>query len=153
MKANFKSIGEWLAETFGNNITKVASEGLTAEEYNSFEKTGASIQQRLAGLEVLIAEKETLTASNLQLTEQLTAQMTANEELTSQLSTVNADLGKYKALYDNDVNKGKGLPKNDASSRDDLSNQLQSKIDSLEQGHPDRVGLEAFLATQAKKKK
>ena len=153
MNQNLKSIGEWFSEKFGNNITKVASEGLTAEEYNSFEKTGAEIQQQLAGLETLTAEKETLMASNLQLTEQLTAKTTANEQLTTQLATVNADLVKYKALYDDDANKGKELPIGDASSRDDLSNQLQSKIDSLEAGHPDRVGLEAFLAAQAKKKK
>ncbi len=153
MNQNLKSIGEWFAEKFGNNITKVASEGLTAEEYNSFEKTGAEIQQQLAGLATVTQEKEQFATANNLLTKQLADKGTENMDLQKQLDTANSELVRYKALYEDDANKGKGLPIADASSRDELSNSLQSRIESLETGHPDRVAYEAFLDAQAKNKK
>lgn len=152
MQNPVKTVREWLSENFGTNVTKVASENLTAEEFNSFENSGAAIQQQLADLNKITASNEQLTAANQQLTEQLTAQKTSNQELTQQLATANDDLVKYKALYEKDAENGTGLPNGDASNRDEATNQLYSKIDNLPVGHPDRVAMEAFLDAQKAKK-
>lgn len=153
MAQNKKTVKEWLSEVFGTGVPKSVSESVSAEEYNAFEAGGAKIQEQLAQLDTLTAEKEQLTTSLNKAAEDLLAKEAENADLQKQLDAANSDLEKYKGLYDADVNKGKGLPVGDASNRDDLGNQLQSKIDSLPVGSPDRVALEAFVDAQAKKKK
>ena len=152
MQSKIKTAREWLSDKFGTNVTKVASENLSTEEFNSFESSGAEIQQQLADLVTVKASNEQLTAANQQLTEQLTAEKTSNQELTQQLATANAELLKYKDLYEKDAANGTGLPTGDASNRDEATNQLNSKIENLPIGHPDRVAMEAFIDAQKAKK-
>jgi hypothetical protein len=151
MQSQIKTVREWLSEKFGTNVTKVASENLSAEEFNSFENSGAAIQQQLADLATITASNEQLTAANQQLTEQLSAEKTSNQGLTQQLATASADLLKYKELYEKDANIGTGLPKGDASNSDEATKQLNSKIENLPVGHPDRVAMESFLDAQKSK--
>jgi len=140
-----KTFKEWLSEVFGVNVPKIASENLTTEEYNSFEASGAKLQESLLELEQLRSSSEQLTATVKQLNEQLTEKSEQLKQLETKNQATESELQKYKALYAIDADQGNKPPKEDNSDSQNAMSLIQNKINALPVNHPDRLALESFL--------